>query len=92
MIIAALGKTLHDDTWDAENGHVDRTVTYFLDYVYGRFGVTTADTFDRIKACIATLLGSEDDFESFCALLKGYFARLVQLGQPRSEYDKLDNF
>lgn len=91
-IIASLNKALFDATWDVDNGHTERSITWFLDYLHQRFGVVTEAALNKLKADIASPFSSEDDLESLCELLKGYFAQLALHGQPRSESDKLLNF
>ncbi len=89
-VIADLSPALKTATWHVDTGHRTRTITWFLDYLDGRFGVVSEATLISLKKLISTVWTSEIDLEAKCELYKGYLERLTLLGQGRSETDKLE--
>jgi hypothetical protein len=91
-IVGDLSPALKKATWDVATGHRNVTITNFLDFMHTRFGAVSDSNLKKIKKLISTVWLSELNLETQFEVYKSYHAKLVLLGQPRCESDKLEVF
>jgi hypothetical protein len=91
-LLKDLSPALLTATKDVATGHRNRSITWLLDFLHVRYGAMSEINLKKIKALLAAIWTSEQNLEAHCELYKNYHAKLVLLGQPRSESDKFELF